>query len=101
MHLGPRGTPAYRRARRRQRLSQRISNFLAIDAMSPRDVYCGLLWYGKFKGWNPKFPLAAFREICGAWPRPQDKEGEPVRPPIELEQWIINNGPKRKKGKHG
>jgi hypothetical protein len=92
-----RRTPAYRRARRCQRLAHKTNNLLAIADMSPRDVYCGLLWYAEFRGWNPKFALAGFREIYEAWPRPQDK-GEPARPPIELEQWI-NNRPKRKKAR--
>ena len=58
-----RRTPAYRRTRRCQRLVQKTSNLLALAAMSPRDVYCGLLWYAEFRGWNPKFALAGFREI--------------------------------------
>ena len=95
-----RGTRAYRRARRCRRLARRTGDLLAIAAaMSPRDVYCGLLWYAQHRRSKDGWAAYAFLEIYGAWPRPQDR-GEPVRPPIELEEWISTR-PKRKKAKHG
>jgi hypothetical protein len=85
-----RRTPAYRRARRCQRLAHKADILLALTCMSPRDVYCGLLWYarnGPHRRWKDEWAACAFKEIFGIWPRPGDK-GEPARPPIELEEWI-------------
>ena len=91
-----RRTPAYRRARRCQRLARKTSNLLALAAMSPRDVYCGLLWMRKQRKYRPGWEKHAFRELFGIEPRAEDKGGAPVRPPVELEEWI-NTRQKRKR----
>jgi hypothetical protein len=91
-----RRTPAYRRARRCQRLAQKTSNLLALAAMSPREIYRGLLWIRNQRKYRPGWEWHAFRELFGTEPRPRDK-GEPVRPSIELEEWI-NARQKRKRG---
>jgi hypothetical protein len=83
------------RARRTNRHAQRVALTLDLYEMSPREVYCGLVWLQRSKGFHPKFPLAAFRELYGTWPRPQDK-GEPAPPPFELEEWLAMR-PKRRR----
>jgi hypothetical protein len=96
-----RRTPAYRRARRCQRLAHKTSNLLALAAMSLREIYCGLLWYarhGPHRRWKDEFAACAFRDIFGVWPRPQDK-AEPARPPIELEEWINTRQRRRPKAR--
>lgn len=66
---------------------QRVELTLELYGMSRREVYCGLLWLQRSKGFHPKFPLAAFRELYGTWPRPEDK-GDPAPPPLALEEWL-------------
>jgi hypothetical protein len=85
-----RGTSEYRRERRFQQLTRMADLLLALAGRSPREVYCGLLWYarnGPHRPWKDEWAACAFKEIFGIWPRPQDK-GEPKRPGIELEEWI-------------
>jgi hypothetical protein len=76
---------------------QKTNNLLAIAATSPREVYCGLLWYARHRRWKDGWAAHAFREIYGMWPRSQDK-GEPARLSPELEAWISTR-PKKWKSK--
>jgi hypothetical protein len=92
-----RGTTEYRQERRFQRLAHTADILLSLAVMSPREIYCGLLWYarhGPHRRWKDEWAACAFKEIFGTWPRPQDR-GEPTHPSIELEEWIST----RQKGK--
>jgi hypothetical protein len=94
-HL-PRHSPAYRRARRCERLAFRTGNLLALAAMSPREIYSGLLGYARDRRFKDGWAAHSFKEIFGVWPRTEDK-GEPTRPSVELEAWIsARRRPKKK-----
>jgi hypothetical protein len=95
-----RGTAEYRRERRFRRLANQADVLLALAGMSPREIYCGLLWYarhGPHRRWKDESAAGAFRDLFGMWPRPQDK-GAPVQPPVELEQWVIARQRRRRDG---
>jgi hypothetical protein len=70
------------------------ARLLALVRLGPKGVYAGLLWVQRDKNHDPGWIGHTFREIFGTWPRPRDK-GAPVRPPVELLEWIRM----RKKGK--
>lgn len=85
-----RGTLEYRRERRFQQLARKADVLITLAGMSPREVYCGLLWYarnGPHRPWKDGWAAHAYREIFGIWPRPEDK-GEPACSTVQLEEWI-------------
>jgi hypothetical protein len=85
-----RGTRAYRRDRRFQRLANQAEILRTLAGMSPGEVYAGLLSYARNRRprrWKDGWAACVFKEIYGIWPRPQDKT-EPACGPVELEEWI-------------
>lgn len=81
-------------------LSRRLEDHVRLHAvleLGPKAVYSGLQWMQREGNLNPKLPLAVFRSIYGAWPRPQDK-GEPEPPAPALQEWFFNR-PKKSKAR--
>jgi hypothetical protein len=68
---------------------------IALLRLGPQRVHAGLLWWQQMKNYNRGWIGHAFRELYGTWPRPRDK-GAPMRPSIELEEWLASRKPKRK-----
>lgn len=77
------------------RWAQRANILLALAEMGPREVYAGLIWIREMKGHKPGWVAWTFKELFGGWPRPQG-EVKPVRPRIELEEWLAQR-PKRRR----
>jgi hypothetical protein len=82
-----RGTPQHRREKRFRRLAVQADVLIALAAMSPREIYAGLLWVQQAKQHKRGWVAHAFRELFGGWPRPRGNI-EPQRPSIALEQWV-------------
>jgi hypothetical protein len=64
--------------------------------LGPTAVYRGLLGHARDLGFNDGWAAHAFKEIFGAWPRPQDR-AEPTLPPVEVEEWIASRARRRRR----
>jgi hypothetical protein len=60
-----------------------------LSAAGPQAVYGALLGYAHTRNYKTGWCAHAFREIFGAWPRPQDRcgEAEPL-PGFLIEEWV-------------
>jgi hypothetical protein len=87
--------PGQRKLKALVRRNDHDARVVVLLRLGPKAVYGGLLWIRDQRGYRRGWEKHAFRELYGTEPRPQDK-GEPLRPPVALEEWV-NARPKKKK----
>lgn len=69
----------------------------ALLQAGSRRIYAGLLWIREQRKYRWGWEKHAFRELFGVEPRPQDRSGAPVQPPVELEEWVVARQRRRRR----